>query len=83
MTNVSALSRKPTQLIIFGRNGAGACPCPGAVKGDSVLGAHDITTLASNSSAFESTISVTGQIQQSSVSNLSSKEYVISLMPQS
>jgi hypothetical protein len=49
--------------------------------GDVVLGVYRIDTLASLSSSFETTISVAGQIKQTSGSNLSTVEVWVVVVP--
>lgn len=70
-------------IISFdGRNGAGACTATGAVVGDKVIGVFGITggALGDASASFETTVTVTDQIQQSSGSNLSANDYVALLL---
>ncbi len=76
MGNVSASGRPPESLpATFGRKGAGFIPLPGAAAGEAAKDVINITTLASAAASFESTISKTGQIQQTSASDLSGTEF--------
>lgn len=67
-----------------GRNASGACTLTGAVVGQRVfmlVRIDDSATALSTgqSAAFESTITVTNQIQQSSASDLSTQKFAIML----
>jgi hypothetical protein len=64
-----------------GRNGAGEINLTGTVAGDTVIGVVGISTPGNVASSFEGTITVTNQIQQVSVSNLSAVTYMLLLMP--
>jgi hypothetical protein len=68
-----------------GHNGAGACTLTGATVGQRVAFLYGAPTaggaLVEASASFESTISVAGQIQQSSASNLSTDTYIVGLLP--
>jgi len=71
------------KLMSFtGRDGAGACTAVGAVAGDKVLYVAGLTTsaLGNASASFEATITVNDEIQQSSVSDLSTNEYMAALL---
>jgi hypothetical protein len=72
---ISALSRQPQHTLITGRNGVGPCVCPSARAGETVLGVINNGTAQNQSTLFESTISVAGQIQQTSPSNLAGSEF--------
>lgn len=65
----------------LGSNGAGAITVTGAQVGDVVTGVDGITsgTLGDLSAGFESTITVAGQIQQSSATDYSAKALLITL----
>jgi len=67
--------RKPEPIQIKGLNGKGAISCPSIPVGSAVFGVINVTTGTNDTANFESTISVAGQIQQTSASNLSSNEY--------
>jgi hypothetical protein len=69
--------RKPEPTQIRGRSTAGAIPLPGVVAGNSVFAAINVSTGANQLASFESTISVAGQIQQTSTSDLSGSEFWI------
>lgn len=58
-----------------GHNGAGAVTVANLKAGDQVLFVFDITDGTDGSSYFESTVTVTGQLQQSSALNLSAKNF--------
>src|SRR5579871_3367792 len=59
--------------LASGSNGTGSVPFPGAVDGDVVLLALDLTTPANVTASFEAVISTAGQIRQTSATNLSTK----------
>jgi hypothetical protein len=69
--------------LAAGNNGAGSVSFPAAVDGDIVLFALDLTTPANVTSSFEAVISVAGQIQQTSSSNLSGKNIFFHIQPAS
>jgi hypothetical protein len=81
--NVRGMSRRGMAETAFGFNGAGGCNVPFAVKNDIVVGVYNIATGVSASSSFESTVTVTGQVQQSSSTNNSANEYDFFIQPQS
>jgi hypothetical protein len=66
-----------------GNNGAGAITVTGAVKGDTVVSVNNLSSPADASSSFESTVTVTGQVQQSSASNLSGSTFLFIIYPRS
>ena len=68
----------------YGRKGAGACRLPGARRGDvvdSLVGL--VGESGDQSNAFETFISVTGEIQQVSTSDLSEVMFRVKLTPPS
>ena len=69
--------------LAAGNNGIGSISFPAAIDGDVVLFALDLTTPANVTSSFESTISVAGQIKQTSASNLSAKNIFFIVAPAS
>jgi len=69
--------------LAAGNNGIGNVSFPGAVDGDAVLFALDLTTPANVTSSFETAISTAGQIRQTSASNLSSKTIFFVVQPAS
>ncbi len=81
MVNIQATMRSPQVLRGFGNNGVGACIVPGVSVGDTVLGVYNISTLASASSSFQSTVTVQFQVQQSSSTNLSTAEFWFITVP--
>lgn len=70
-------------LVFTGRNGAGACTLTGAKVGDKVVLLANVTDGSEGKAAFESTITVADQIQQSSASDLSAKKFVVLLVVKS
>lgn len=77
-------SRAPLPVaLVQGLNGAGACILSEVKKGDLVLGMINITTLGNEAASFETTVTVNGQIQQTSASNLSANQYHAYVAPQS
>ena len=81
--NIQGTMRSPQVFRGYANNGAGACIVPGVNVGDIVLGVYNIKTLGSESSSFQTTVTVASQIQQSSASNLSANEYWFISVPQS
>ena len=69
--------------LAAGNNGAGGITFMAAASGDVLLFALDLTTPANVTSSFESVNSVTGQIQQTSASNLSGRNIFFVLQPAS
>lgn len=69
--------------VVTGHNGAGACTLTGAKVGDKVIANVNLSDLADGTSAFETTITVADQIQQSSASDLSTKKYLVQLVVKS
>ena len=69
--------KKPEPTQIRGRSTAGPIPLSGVIAGNSVFAAINIGTGANQLASFESTISVSGQIQQTSTSDLSGSEFWI------
>lgn len=63
--------------VVSGVAAAGPVTLTGARVGDKVLGVANITDGADGASAFESTITVADQIQQSSASDLHTKAYLV------
>lgn len=81
---VPVLSTRPDIVAVaVGSNGAGAITVAGAVVGDTVTAAVNLTTPAVASSSFESTVSVAGQVQQTSASNLSGSTFHFLVKPRS
>jgi hypothetical protein len=76
MTVISGF-RKPEPVQIKGRSTAGPIPLSGVIPGNSVFAAINIATGANETATFESTISVAGQIQQTSTADKSANEYWI------
>lgn len=72
---LAAAIAKMFPLSWNGRDGAGACSAPGAAVGDKVLGVTQ-TGAGGTSDAFEATVSVVDQVQQTSGSDLSSGSYL-------
>jgi hypothetical protein len=74
MANVGS-SRGPQHTLIKGRNSAGSITLPPVRAGDRVIDVTNVASLGSEASNFETTISVSGQIQQLSANDLSAREY--------
>ena len=84
MTIFNGSSRNPLPVTqVQGLNGIGACIVPDVKKSDIVVGMYNIATLNSESSNFETTVSVSGQIQQTTSNNLSGNQYWAFVMAQS
>ena len=78
LSQLEAETLKYRRYTIAGSNGAGGIPLPGAEIGDdviSVTGIHGVS--GSQVANFESEISVAGQLQQTSGSDLSDNIYVV------
>ncbi len=58
-------------LAHVGRNGAGAVTVAGVKVGDKVVSVTNLSVPADLTSSFESTVTVAGQVQQSSATDLS------------
>ena len=71
--------------IAAGNNGVGAITVAGAVVGDTVVAVENLTTpaIVARGTSFEATVSVAGQVQQLSSSNLSGNNYRFTVVPQS
>lgn len=64
-------------LISFtGSNGAGACTATGAAVSDAIFAVAGLTDMGQFDADFEISVSVINQIQQSSVSNYSAKNFI-------
>jgi hypothetical protein len=73
-TNGSSRAPLPVALV-QGLNGTGGCILTEVKVNDKVLGMQNIQTLGMESTSFETTVTVAGQIQQTSSSNLSGNQY--------
>jgi len=80
--NLRAVLTGIKTISFDGRNGAGACTATGAVVGMKVLAVFGITAgaLGTAAASFETTVTVTDQIQQSAAGNLSANDYVAVLL---
>lgn len=65
------LAAGPLIVVQVGKNGAGALTLTGTKVGDVVSGVANLSAPADLKSSFEAVITVAGQIQQSSATNLS------------
>lgn len=79
-TAIDGVASRMKYLGFTGRNGAGAITVTGAAVGDTVVGVCNTTDGGSGASAFETTVTVANQIQQSSASDLSTKKYTVVLV---
>jgi|SRR6185369_2487932 len=74
-------------LRFDGKNGAGAVTLTGAAVGDrvafilGVVSATGVSVVGTIPTQFEATITVTDQIQQADVANLSGNDYWVVLLP--
>jgi len=76
--NVTALKVADSALVFTGftgKNLAGACTLTGAKAGDIVTGVVSISDGGSAAASFETTITVSDQIQQTAASDLSTKKF--------
>jgi hypothetical protein len=80
---IVASTRKDIVTSFTGLNGAGAVTLTGTNTGDIVLGVGNVTDGSDATSSYESVITVAGQIQQSSASDLSSKKMMVHVSRQS
>jgi hypothetical protein len=80
VTGVKIAAGALKYLAFTGKNGAGAITLTGAAVGDKVAGVANTSDGGSGASAFETTITVADQIQQSSASDLSTKKYTVLLI---
>jgi hypothetical protein len=71
------------KAVAAGSNGAGAITVAGAAVGDNVELVFNATAPADATASFEATVSVAGQVQQTSASNLSGNTYLFFVQPQS
>lgn len=70
------------QYVGNGRNGAGSLTAANAVVGDKVVAAVNLTSLTDATANFETTITVSGAIQQSSASDLSAVKHLFLFLHQ-
>jgi hypothetical protein len=69
--------------IANGSNGAGAITLANVKVGDNVILAVNLSTPADATASFEAAISIAGQIQQTSASNLSGSVFQFYVVPAS
>jgi hypothetical protein len=80
LTQLEAQALKYRSYQVYGRNGAGAIALSGALVGDHVEQAVGVYGVSGDQSAsFEATITVEGQVQQVSASDLSEALFVLVL----
>ena len=80
LSQLEAEALKYRKAQISGASAAGGIAIPGALLGDIVVSVTGVYGVSGNQSAsFETSISVAGQIQQTSGSNLSNNLYVVIL----
>jgi len=70
------------KVVAAGSNGAGAVTVTGTKVGDNVEMVLNLSGDADATLSFEATVSVAGQVQQSSSSNLSGNTYLFFVQPQ-
>jgi len=66
-----------------GVNGVGPCDLNEAAVGDKVIGVTGLSDMGMAYAAFETTITVADQIQQTLATDLSTKNYLVILLPNS
>jgi hypothetical protein len=81
--NIRGMTRRGFVETSFGANGTNPCVVTFAVKNDLVAAVFNMVTGATASSQFESTVTVTGQVQQTSSTNNSANEFDFFIQPQS
>jgi hypothetical protein len=75
---ITALPLLRTKAVfVTGHNGAGAATATGLSVGDVVKAVVNLTDVADASAAFEATVTVNNQIQQSSASDYSAKKFLV------
>lgn len=80
LTQLEAKAMRYRKYQLAGRNGAGAITLNGAQLGDDVISLVGVYSASgSQVTSFETKISIKGQIQQTSASDLSEKLYVVVL----
>lgn len=72
----------PLKVVAAGAAAKGAITIAGTQVGDNVELVLNLSTPGDSSSSFETTVSVAGQVQQTSVSNLSGNTYLFCVQPQ-
>lgn len=70
------MTSRTLTAVAAGSNGAGPITAAGFAVGDRVVSAVNLTDGTNDAANFESVITVAGQIQQSSATNLSAKKYI-------
>lgn len=73
--NLGNVLAKIFPVTFTGAAAAGPCTATGVAVGDRILGVSGITDMGIASSSFESVVTVVNQIQQSSGTNLSAKNF--------
>jgi len=81
LLQLEAIALQTKRIRFRGNNGAGGCACEGAEIGDTVDAVTGLVGVSgTQASNFESVITLAGQIQQSSASDLSDYEYLAYLV---
>jgi hypothetical protein len=85
MDNVAVFSPRtgatPLLGVATGLNGKGAITVTGTQVGDTLTLALNLTGTADATTSFESSVSVAGQLQQTSSSNLNGNTYLFFIAP--
>jgi len=71
------------KAVAAGNNGAGAITVAGTLVGDNVEMVVNLSAPADATASFEATVSIAGQVQQTSASNLSGSTFLFLVQPQS
>jgi hypothetical protein len=79
--NIRGMRDRPFCVTAFALNGAGGIPLGRVLKGDIVENVRNITTSASAAASFETTVTISGEVQQTSAANLSANEYDFIITP--
>lgn len=77
-----SVNRPPFYLAVTGAAAAGPCTATGVLVGDIVTAVTQSTGAIPAADTFERIVSVAGQIQQTSSSNLSGNTYNFLVFPQ-
>lgn len=83
ITGIKILPGALTQKMVTGNNGAGACTATGLKVGDKIIGCMNLTDATDGTAAFEGTVTVADQLQQSSASNYSAKKFIVTVLVRS
>lgn len=86
LTGAKLASNPFVQKAVVGHNGAGACTATGLTVGQRVISVIGFKTDGTGTqveakASFEAAVTVADQLQQSSVSDLSTLTYIVTVIP--